>query len=1255
MPIAVSEDNRPISDRAEFGSRVVPLGNRDAADVWQQLVRAVELIGDAGIDYRAAIGGQNSNSTIASVLHSVGIDVAPILPDVPGIDSYPGSGNLLLNEHERIFTTEHTSHNDDLLYGGSLNDQFSMGDGNDTVVGGEGNDTVSGGAGDDLFVGGEGNDVFVGGSGADAFNGQDGVDRADYSGSIGETGTAINSGIIAEVGTNSDGALSADILDSWGGVDGLLSVEEIVGTSFDDVFALDGDYSAISSLFDSIDAGGEGNVGDTLDLSTAQTQDGLTISLEDEFIDANPFYDPSSGVVIEGFENVIGTDQADNIIGNSEANILSGGGGADELQGGAGNDRLVFDNADSLVVGGDDIDVAVFQSENDSEALIWDSANPNFDVEAVLGSDNSDIFYTSSGGGDIIAGGDGDDEIVVNWLSSSDHPTVVWGGAGADQITFSMSQYGGWEGSQSSGFGGSDSPFYSDFQWNTGQHEALGIMVIQAEGLTEDNFHLFNTDLIGGISSGFDWSEIDVILLNPDSGDTIRHENPDGTFVTIGTAAATGPNGEQYDTVDVPGGIGGQQVVDSYGLLLGDQTVTVQAAGANIQDGYVDQNGDWVEGTTYYGWLDGWDGDVNGGTILVGEEGSSSANGVGVFQSTEALGGVNSNWFVLGGQLSGNTLSGNGVYTVDMPDVDAPDPLEPETFDGTDTDENFDQSGLETPIVVNAGGGNDSVSDGSGDDTLNGGTGNDRFYAGDGADSYDGGEDTDQLYYTSSLSGLTIDMTNALNSTGIATGDTYANIEYLHGSNYSDLIVATTERVFGLDGDDTIQDGTGQQRMFGGEGRDIFRAAQDGGQQDRISDFTIGTDVLDLSLWGVTSLDDLEFSQETNRIILSYGGDSIRLDGLNSVGDLRENLNHFIFVPALIGGTSGADTVLGTAGNDSLKGFGGADSLDGGLGDDLVEAGGGNDTLSGGLLGNDTLDGGGGIDTADYFGLSVGVDVALNIVTEQNTGGGGIDTLLNIENLSGSVHADKLKGSTGENVLTGRGGEDTLNGLGGDDTLDGGAGADNLQGGNGNDLVIGGGGRDYILGGNGNDSVDAGVGSDSVFGGSGTDTLRGNDGIDLLYGGDGADLLFGDAGNDRLVGEAGQDTLVGGLGRDILAGGFYDTTNGYVGDGEADVFQFMSVAESPDDGATRTIIRDFELGIDKVDLSFIDADTNSTSDDTFSFIGNTAFTGTAGELKYSITPGGDLLLRADINGDGVANMQIKLDDLQSISATDFIL
>jgi len=107
---------------------------------------------------------------------------------------------------------------------------------------------------------------------------------------------------------------------------------------------------------------------------------------------------------------------------------------------------------------------------------------------------------------------------------------------------------------------------------------------------------------------------------------------------------------------------------------------------------------------------------------------------------------------------------------------------------------------------------------------------------------------------------------------------------------------------------------------------------------------------------------------------------------------------------------------------------------------------------------------------------------------------------------------------------------------------------------------------------------------------------------DYLVGNDVDNVLTGNAGDDVLVGNGGDDTLIGGEGADEMTGG----------EG-ADLF----VIEGND------IITDFASGEDTIDLSGYD----------FTYVGENAFTGTAGELRVE-----DGMLMGDIDGDGVADL-----------------
>jgi serralysin len=104
--------------------------------------------------------------------------------------------------------------------------------------------------------------------------------------------------------------------------------------------------------------------------------------------------------------------------------------------------------------------------------------------------------------------------------------------------------------------------------------------------------------------------------------------------------------------------------------------------------------------------------------------------------------------------------------------------------------------------------------------------------------------------------------------------------------------------------------------------------------------------------------------------------------------------------------------------------------------------GSGADTLIGNSAAN-TLDGGAGTDSTSYSDNTAGVNVQLlsGIAIES---AGVSDTLISIENVTGSNFNDSLEGSAVANVLDGQSGDDFLDGKLGSDTLLGGAGNDRI-------------------------------------------------------------------------------------------------------------------------------------------------------------------------------------------------------------------
>jgi Ca2+-binding RTX toxin-like protein len=166
----------------------------------------------------------------------------------------------------------------------------------------------------------------------------------------------------------------------------------------------------------------------------------------------------------------------------------------------------------------------------------------------------------------------------------------------------------------------------------------------------------------------------------------------------------------------------------------------------------------------------------------------------------------------------------------------------------------------------------------------------------------------------------------------------------------------------------------------------------------------------------------------------------------------------------------------------------------------------------------------------------------------------------------------------------------------------------------------------------------------------GNDLVRGLQGNDILEGGDGNDTLVGGTGDDTLKGEAGDDVLRGGDGNDVLVGGAGRDT--LQGDAGADIFRFFSVAEIGKAGGTRDVVRDFEQGLDLIDLSKIDPSADA-GDQAFAFVADFTDTGVA-EVR-AVVSGTNTLVQLDADGDARADAIMVLTGVYALTASDFML
>ena len=360
--------------------------------------------------------GFNSTAGNEAYNFSSTIDRVVAIWDGGGIDTIDVSGwntNQIVNLNNGTFSSVgHLTNNLSIAYSNDFRSTI------ENAIGGSGNDILIGNAAANQLTGGAGADTFEGGAGNDVLNGGAGFDTASYAGSA--SGVNIN--------------LAASIYSGGDAVgDTLTSIEAIVGSGFaDTITGSAGDDTIEGGAGNDILSGGSGI--DTV--SYAGSTFGVTVHLD------NPTAQNTvqQGIdTISGFENILGSSQADSLWGDAGNNVINGGAGFDYIVSGGGTNALI---------GGDGGDTYVVQGVND---VVTEAVGGGYDVvlaqtnlmlaagsevEALAVNTTAGITLTGnefqqtlSGnvGNDTLNGGGGNDLLI----SGAGTNTLV-GGSGSD-------------------------------------------------------------------------------------------------------------------------------------------------------------------------------------------------------------------------------------------------------------------------------------------------------------------------------------------------------------------------------------------------------------------------------------------------------------------------------------------------------------------------------------------------------------------------------------------------------------------------------------------------------------------------------------------------------------------------------------------------------------------------------------------------------------------------------------------------------
>ena len=239
--------------------------------------------------------------------------------------------------------------------------------GNDMIFGGFGNDTLHGGDGDDTLNGGAGNDTFWGGHGSDMIH----ADAAD---------------------------------------------RNIQGNRPDDPATTGADEDESMEMMGDVDT-----------VSFAKLEEGIARTLGSDGSGAADATD-GSNVVINGIENIIGTQGDDTLTGDAGDNVIEGGEGGDTLDGGANpatnpfGDTLSYEGSDDWVRitlnAGAAATASRGHASGDTATNFENVRGSAFDDD--LTGDTGANKLWGLGGDDTIEGGGGNDTLE--------------GGAGADDL-----------------------------------------------------------------------------------------------------------------------------------------------------------------------------------------------------------------------------------------------------------------------------------------------------------------------------------------------------------------------------------------------------------------------------------------------------------------------------------------------------------------------------------------------------------------------------------------------------------------------------------------------------------------------------------------------------------------------------------------------------------------------------------------------------------------------------------------------------
>ncbi len=844
------------------------------------------IVGTAGDDVINADAGHDTVSAGA------GDD---IIYGGDGIDTiYGHDGNDLIvggGDNDRLYGRN----DDDLIYGGEGADRIYGDDGDDVLNGGAGNDKIYGGAGNDRIYGGDdhdliqgdaGNDIIDGGSGDDDIRGGEGDDTINGDAGrdtlLGEDGNDTLSG-----GDDSDfiqGGAGEDILNGDAGNDTIYGGDDndtIDGGIGDDILrGQEGDDTVSGDDGNDWLYGENGN--DTLNGGAGR--DRLFGDAGDDIINGG-----------DDVDRVEGGEGNDTLNGDGGNDFVDGGVGDDIIDGGAGADRLFGGEGNDVINGGDGNDVlyASLEGVYQDAVTIADILASDSEISYNAATGNFYKYVRSETGAVDVTHGAAVADAASNFLNGfAAHLATI---TSAAEQTFvggivNGSQWAWVDGSDVDSEGNfvyesgpeAGTSFSTALSWNGGDvsntnTDARDNVLIWDGG--GDVLFAFDGDAYGYVAewegsdvitpiiqSGFD-SRGETNTLNGGAGHDTLHGSLGDDILDGGSGNDILNGGYGDDTASYESATNGVRVNLSTGLALNHGTDILNSI-ENVTGGDFNDN---ITGDTGDNVLHGGAGDDrilggNGNDTIFGGDGSDVIGSL-VLSNDITVADV----LALDDSLNYNAATGNFYKFVSTTSTwtDANAAAQADIlFDtaGHLVDINSAAEHAYVSSIVDSGahfwsGGSDSAVEG-------------QWQWSDGTVFWDSGASTGE--YTDWFNGSDTSNRDDYDNLIILNGDNFSNQFYAFtGTGFSAAYLIEWEGASVLDYSlavntttdvTTISGGNGQDRLYGGQGIDIFvfEAATDYSLVDRIHNFVTGTDgdALDISdLLTDTSGDITEYIQ----------------------------------------------------------------------------------------------------------------------------------------------------------------------------------------------------------------------------------------------------------------------------------------------------------------------------------------------------------------------------------------------------------